>query len=310
MRPSAPGPANAASAPAAAASQAGHRVAAEPVAGEPVAHLADGAPGGDQRGHPELLHHEVVDQLADLPVGARRGAAPLVRPDRVHPLAELVQRPPEQPDDVLTHPILRPWLAPGSLRSSGAWGAPRCSLPRHSPPSQRAARMSTRSPRSGTPSARSSRSASPGADGAGSPSRGQPAARAPHARAGSSPRRRPGRSPTRRTPPRPRTTSPCRAGSGRPRPAPGPRRASAGRRSRAGWPGRRTRWPAARTALDHAPRHRTPGIGWSVPVVHMRFGCPQLPDCDFPSAGRDGSIRTPGPRSEDECHEQCCFAAV
>ncbi len=65
----------------------GDRVVAEDVAVEAAADLGDRR-AHQQFGHPELLAGEVVDQVADAPVGARGGRVPLVGGDQPDPFGE------------------------------------------------------------------------------------------------------------------------------------------------------------------------------------------------------------------------------
>ncbi|EKX66406.1 hypothetical protein STRIP9103_08261 [Streptomyces ipomoeae 91-03] len=69
----------------------GGRIGAQQIPVERVADLLDHAAVPHERGHPELLGHEVVDEVTDRPPGTGRGRAPLVPADGVDAGAEEIQ---------------------------------------------------------------------------------------------------------------------------------------------------------------------------------------------------------------------------
>src|SRR5439155_7214906 len=93
---------------------------AEDVALEAVADVGDRLPL-EQRRRPQLLVDEVAHELTHVPVAAGSRTPPVLRPDRHHPLSELLDRPPVHLDRCAHEPDL--------LRSSVA-RQPVCQCPR------------------------------------------------------------------------------------------------------------------------------------------------------------------------------------
>src|SRR5207248_3063772 len=93
----------------------GGRIRAQYVPVEAFTNVLDRRPG-EQRYGPPLLAHDVVHQRPDVPVGARRGYGPLVRPDLPDPVGEAGERMPVQLDEVHVHSYLGEY-SHGCLRS-------------------------------------------------------------------------------------------------------------------------------------------------------------------------------------------------
>jgi hypothetical protein len=71
----------------------------EMIALEAIADLRNGC-ARQQGRHPEQLDDQMIDQLPDFPLGARRAAVPLVRVNRGNPATEVIQRPSMQHEKI------------------------------------------------------------------------------------------------------------------------------------------------------------------------------------------------------------------